>query len=275
MTGFQPVGGLNARVLTQRRERRKGAKGDADCGFPRAAPLAILTAASVLIAGIMKSTGTGSLTSWIEYVFDHPVEDLIWYEASEFPTPAWEGTHEQIARHIAETFEQSGRLLGRFSDAQLDQDFWFLAGVGNSDFMMSLIDSAVPESLRLRALRSFVPLFEQVMAVRCSPHLSHLDEPGANVLNTLCYMWWDILPIRGSPEDPARRDFDAEVLAVLRRILGIPHDACRESALHGLGHWSTAYPDAAEIIDAFLSTAHGLRPELAAYAERAKAGRIQ
>jgi hypothetical protein len=36
-------------------------------------------------------------------------------------------------------------------------------------------------------LRSFVPLFEHVMAARCSAHLCHLDED-ANPLNDSCYM---------------------------------------------------------------------------------------
>jgi hypothetical protein len=124
------------------------------------------------------------------------------------------------------------------------------------------------------ALRSFVPLFEQVMAVRCSPHLSHLDEPGANPLNGACYMWWDILPIHGSPDEPARAEFDAEVLKVQRRILAIPHDACRESALHGLGHWALYYPQVSEIIDENLRQTPDLRSELVAYAERAKIGYV-
>jgi len=128
--------------------------------------------------------------------------------------------------------------------------------------------------MRLRPLRSFVPLFEQVMAPRCSPHLSYIDEPGAKPLNSACYMWWDILPIHGRPDLPERAEFDSEVLTVLQRLLAIPHDACRESALHGLGHWSTHYPSVANIIDGFLSRTANLRPKLVAYAISAKTGRV-
>src|ERR1041384_6368922 len=78
-------------------------------------------------------------------------------------------THpEQIARLIAETFENSGESLSRFSDAQLGQGFSFLLDAGGSEFMFSLVEAHVPVAVRLRALRSFVALFEQVMAVRCS-----------------------------------------------------------------------------------------------------------
>ena len=94
--------------------------------------------------------------------------------------PQWQETPAQVATHIAEAFEQSGRVLARFTDEQLNQGFWFLVSNSCSELMSSLDDPALSLSLRLRALRSFVPLFEQVMAARCSPHLSHLDERGAN-----------------------------------------------------------------------------------------------
>ena len=115
--------------------------------------------------------------------------------------------------------------------------------------------------------------------MRCTPHLSHLDgrrtdplEQGASPLNSACYMWWDILPIHGCPDIPERAEFDAEVLVVLQRLLAIPHDACRESALHGLGHWTIDYSKVPFIIDDFLSHTPNLRPELVAYARSAKTG---
>ena len=88
-------------------------------------------------------------------------------------------------------------------------------------------------------------------------------------------MWWDIIPIHGRPDDPTRKEFDSEALKVLSQILQIPQDACRESALHGLGHWGMYYPGIVAIIDDFLARTRNLRPELIAYAERAKIGRIR
>jgi hypothetical protein len=218
------------------------------------------------------SSDGSSLAKWIEYVFDHPVTDPAWHWAPD--APEWEGPPAQVATHIVETFEDSGRLLARFSDEQLNQAFWFLVSNSCSEFMYALVDPGVPSSSRLRALRSFLPLFEQVMAARCSPHLSHLDEQGANPLNGACYMWWDILPIHGCPEEPARAEFDSEVLVVLRRLLAIQHDACRESALHGISEWSIYYPQVHEIVDEFLSMTPHLRPELVSYAQRAKVGSV-
>ena len=218
------------------------------------------------------TSASSSLVKWIEYVFDHPVTDPAWHWAPD--APEWEGPPAQVATHIAETFEESGRLLARFSDEQLNQGFWFLVSNSCSEFMYALVDPEVPSAMRLRALRSFVPLFEQVMAARCSPHLSHLDEHGANPLNGACYMWWDILPIHGCPEEPARADFDAEALVVLRRLLAIPHDACRESALHGISEWAIYYPQVSGMVEDFLACTANLRPELVSYAHRAKIGNV-
>lgn len=211
-----------------------------------------------------------SLSKWIAHVFDHPVTEPAWHW--EDNAPQWEDSPKRNTTFIAEAFERSGELLAAFSDEQLNQGFWYLVSNSCSDFMFSLIDQCVTPTLRLRALRVFVPLFEQVMAVRCSRHLSHLDERGANPLNSACYMWWDILPIHGRPDMPERAEFDAEVLVVLRRLLAIPHDACRESALHGIGHWCMDYPIVANTIDEFLSRTPDLRPELIAYAVSAKTG---
>lgn len=222
-----------------------------------------------------RSLVNGSLHDWISYVFDHPINYPLpeWYWDTD--APQWDGTNEQSAQYISDTFENSGELLARFSDEQLNQGFWFFLSGPRSDIMHALVDEKVPLTVRLRALRSFVSVFEQVMARRCSAHLSHLDEAGARPLNAACYMWWDLLPFCGEPENPARSTFDSEVLPVLRRILAIPHDACRESALHGIGHWVENYPDIGRIVDDFLSKETNLRPEIIAYALAAKNGNVQ
>ena len=111
-----------------------------------------------------------SLSDWIDHVFDHPVTKQAWHW--EDGAPQWEDSADQFALFMADTFERSGELLAPFSDAQLDQGFWYLNM--HCEFMERLTDQTFPPMLRERVLRSFVPLFEQVMAVRCSPHLSIL-----------------------------------------------------------------------------------------------------
>jgi hypothetical protein len=88
-------------------------------------------------------------------------------------------------------------------------------------------------------------------------------------------MWWDILPVDGAPHDQTRREFDAAALEVMEAILRLDSLPCRESALHGLGHWARCYPGRArQIIDAFLGRQAGLPAELVAYARRAGNGHV-
>jgi hypothetical protein len=134
-----------------------------------------------------------SRSQWLTHVFDHPVTDPAWHFSID--SPSLDPGPTRVAELIAETFEEGGTLLRPFSDAQLNQAFWFLVNSGNSDYMFCLLDHSVPWPLRRRALRSFVPLFHQVMAARCSSVLSHLDEPAESPLNSACFMWWDIIPL--------------------------------------------------------------------------------
>jgi hypothetical protein len=86
-------------------------------------------------------------------------------------------------------------------------------------------------------------------------------------------MWWDIFPVGGPAGDPDGGAMDQAILSVMEGMLDLPSPACRESALHGLGHWHTRHSDqVGAIIDGFLSQHTGLRPELAAYARAARTG---
>ena len=142
-----------------------------------------------------------------------------------------------------------------------------------SNHIFALTDSSVPWTARQRCVRSIHNLFERCFFKRCTPHLSHLDELGAGPLNLVCYMWWDIIPLSGQPDNPEHTEIDEEILGVLESILQLDSVACRESALHGLGHWHLSYPKQVEgIIDTFLENQSGLRQELQAYAMNARGG---
>lgn len=211
---------------------------------------------------------------WLAHVFDHRVREaaLAWYWDPD--ADWWDGPAVDAVQFLTRAFESAAVAFQPYTDAQLNQGLWFIASNGCSDYMLALLDSGVPWSDRRRCVRSIHTLFEQCFARRCTPHLGHLDEPGANPLNSVCYMWWDILPICGQPEDPGRNEMDREILGVLESTLQLESDACRESALHGLGHWQPYYPEqVTAIIDAFLQSQEGgLREELRVYARNAYRG---
>jgi hypothetical protein len=144
----------------------------------------------------------GAREAWAEFVFDRIVSTPNWYQGAD--AEEWSEEPAQVAGHIVSTFENAGEFLSGWSDAQLDQGFWYMA---------------------------------------------YGDPGGMSAL---------------APDEEIRR--------VLRRLLEIPHDACRESALHGVLHWAESDPVwARETVDELAGTAR-LRPELVAYAELATRG---
>jgi hypothetical protein len=192
----------------------------------------------------------------------------------------WDLEPEVTIAYLTNLFENAARVLQPFSDTQIKEGLWYLANE-SSDPMYELLNLDVSWAERKRCISSIFTLFEHFFAQRCSPHLSHLDTlqtdtSNVSPLNLICYMWWDIFPTWGKPGDPAYKEIDEALLDTMRRSLALSSDACRESALHGLGHWHLHYPTQVEgIIDQFLESSPHLRVELKAYAQAARAGRVQ
>lgn len=213
---------------------------------------------------------------WLKHVFDHPVSDLnnAWYW--DIKRDWWEEDSADTLEFMTRAFEHAADVLQPYSDAQLNQGLWFLASNACSNHMFTLMNESLPWSARRRCIASIQQLYEQCFARRCSPHLSHIDEPGANPLNLVCYMWWDIIPLYGKPDDPAHKDMDEAILQVMDSTMQLDSIACRESALHGLGHWQPAYPArVGEIIDRFSMTQPDLTEKLRSYMMNAYVGYVQ
>ena len=209
---------------------------------------------------------------WIRYVFDHPVNDPQWY--FDLDAPGFEATQEDYADLIRETFSRSGEDLARFSDAQVNQGIWFLASPSGSDFIFALRDGDAPTPKQVAGIRSIYDLYRDCFAKRCAETLGHIDEPGASDLNPICYMFWDVCPISYLVEAKERRDLEDAVFWVLENTIKLPHRACIEAGLHGLGDIAFSYERRVkEVIDGFLKTAR-LDAALRGYAERAREGCI-
>lgn len=212
---------------------------------------------------------------WLAYVFDHPVDEMknAWYW--DLDADEWNEVPEDVIRFLTQAFENAEDVFKSFSDAQLNQGLWFIASNACSNHMLALMDENVPWSERQQCIYSFHRLYEQCFAKRCTPHLSHIDEPGAGPLNGVCYMWWDIIPIYGKPDDPMRKEFDQTILSIMDSTLQLDSIACRESALHGLGHWQRHYSEqVGDIINRFSMKNRGLRKELETYMKNAFVGYV-
>jgi hypothetical protein len=90
--------------------------------------------------------------------------------------------------YLTRLFSDPEASIENYSDEQLNQGLWYLASNAASNHMFALLAEQVSINLRQKCIESIYSLFAELFTQRCSPHLSHLDEPGANPLNLVCYM---------------------------------------------------------------------------------------
>lgn len=209
---------------------------------------------------------------WIDCLFGRPGEYPPSFAGVDDEYPLLEP--ETALEYVTRLFSDAGGILAKFDDAQVNQGLWEL--VGASGDLHPLLFDKLPWPDRERGILSISVVYGSLFLPRCSPHLSHLDDSGASPLNSICYMWWDVFPTWGQPNEVELADRDATLLKVMDRALGLDSVACMESALHGLGHWHMHYPaETARIIERFLEREAELGPEILAYARSAEAGCVQ
>ncbi len=234
------------------------------------------------------SSGESSFERWLEATFGRPGDASPPHGGEAGADPVLLRPDTALA-YVTRLFSSAGTILGDFGDAQLNRDLWEL--VGASGDLHPMLGSKLPWPDRARAIASISGVFETLFAERCTPHLSHTfrthaEQPAdLGALNSACYMWWDIFPTWGRPDDAVCTDRDAALLDVMARTLTLDSPACRESALHGLGHWHLNYPSETErLIDRFLAFegvpgagpgGAELDPALEAYALAARTGCVQ
>lgn len=219
--------------------------------------------------------GKIDFNKWLNWVFDHPVKKKAWYW--DVNVEWLEPQPSQAIIYITELFNNPNKLLANFTSDQISQGLRLIASNSCSNHMFILTNETLELEKRLLVVESIFTLFKDLFANRCLEHLSHLDkEKETNPLNTICYMWWDILPIGAGPNNPQKNKLDVAILGVMEKTLELKSIACQESALHGLGHWQHYYSEKVNvIIGKFLQKNKNLKPELKEYAMSARNGCVQ
>ncbi len=210
---------------------------------------------------------------WVKYVFDHEVNkieqawyfaiDADWWDESKSPATTLE--------YMTHAFVDIENIATHYSDEQMNQGLDFLINNACSNHIFMLLDTSITLEKRNTCVKAWYTVFETIFARKCTPTLGHLDEENPNPLNSVCYMWWDVMPIYGEQHGGLK---DA-IFELMQHTLALEHDACRESALHGLGHWQMYFPKRVkQIIDEFLKSHRKIRPELKSYALQARQGMV-
>lgn len=201
---------------------------------------------------------------WLRHVFDCPSPCFFDLEDVDF-----KANSAEIVALVTHTLENCKIDLAGFSDAQVGDGLTFIFSNTFSDIVFALKDQAVPVENRLKVIEAIKTLYRDCFAVRCT---GHELEP----LDSICYMLWDISPIARWERDPHRETFYRAVVNVMDFALTLQNPVCIESALHGLGHTHSYYPEGVtEVISSFLQKNPNLCPQLKSYAGQAIIGYVQ
>src|SRR5581483_9708641 len=127
-----------------------------------------------------------------------------------------------------------------------------------------------PLADRVACLRLIPTLYRALFVPRCTERLGHLSEQDGR-LDMICYMFWDVACFGGPPGDREGNLFEDSVLEVLEDVLELPHAACQESAVHGLGHRIARHPERAPaVLTRWLEAGPVRDPRLRPYADAAR-----
>ncbi len=152
-------------------------------------------------------------------------------------------------------FHNSSILLTQFRPEQLEQGFWFLLGP-KLDLPRLIWDERLSRELREDTIEAMVEVFRQLFS--------------KNPLDTICYMWWDLVISPYQRRDSALEEKVVEALAL---ILKMDSHQCQKAALHGLGHLESTAKKA--VIEIYLEQNPHLDLDAQAYAAAAVEGRVQ
>jgi hypothetical protein len=209
---------------------------------------------------------------FVEYLFRRP-EDVEWYFQDDHEDPKLTGL--ELVVLSGQVFEDIEEIARPFSERQLCMGLRYLIDGGCSSTCFSFLDDAVPTDQRLRTASSMSHVFEGLFAQHCKQtvQFANLLNGGPLTFAETCYLWWEIFPRHGVPVSPNMESTDHAILQTLEKILAIDNFACKESALHGLGHWAAAQP---EEVETLIQRGLPRIPDvLVAYALNASKGNIQ
>ena len=211
--------------------------------------------------------------TWLDETFGRAVTgddypSFVHRDVSEWPDPI---SDDLAADYLTRLFKNSVQVLRFFSDRQIAAGLWEL-GPGDSH---CVYNHDIPIDARERLVGSVATFFRDFFDRRCIPKLAHLEMECNEPLNGICYMWWEVVTWGWGRDDPDAAWLTARDLDVMEAVLKLSNIACKEGALHGLGHMARYSDRACAIIDRFLAEPADANSELLRYARAARTGCIQ
>jgi hypothetical protein len=208
--------------------------------------------------------------NWDEEIKDDPYHEI----ADNSPV--------EVVNLYLHLLPRMGTDLATFSIEQVATGIHYLFSPYGIEWV--LFDRAVALEDRCAVIRAMSYVYDDVFDHRCARVMSHLDPPGENTMNSICYMLWDVSSLshfrvdgRLSPSVRTEAMPEAEaVFSVIEGALYSENIASVESGLHGLGHMASDWPKEVEaIIDLYQRRRPNHDPRLLHYADLARVGLVQ
>lgn len=206
---------------------------------------------------------------WLEWSLTKDDSLVDWKIYSRLGLPPCYGNHPLAkpiyAQYALRVWEQPREyLLDRFS---MDQIVEYLYDPIQPDYQGEMRDRS------WAALRT---LFEEVFLPNVSDSLGHKSQinPSTKLLDTICYMWWELRtyrPKRGSKVN------DEHFLNFCKYCCDTGKPTIQKSAIHGLGHsvqGKSRFPGARRLLQCFIDNGLAANPELNRYARIALSGEM-
>lgn len=194
--------------------------------------------------------------------------DLLTYDDSSIKncdTIIWGLSGEQTYIYVTRFFSEGKNLLHDTNPEELNRILWLLI-----HDVLNVIPEEYPSlSVWKDYFTATKILFREIFNCYCVPVLGHKDEQPTNPLNSSCYMWWDVVPI-WHPDKQVLNQIQQLCLETITYCLTLNNLACKESALHGLGHCYSIDSHAVKVI---IQNSYSSIPEqLKKYAHSAMCG---
>jgi len=208
---------------------------------------------------------------FVSFIFERSDDRREWYFDPELVSP--ELNADTMVQFASRVFSEIRVYAHQFTEGQLSLGLNYLINPSCSSYCYSFLDASVDVVTRTSAISSMYDVFRYVFTKISSEMPSRNVPTQPYSYNYICYMWWDVFPRHGIPAQRDLEGIDKVILDTLKKILMLNSIACKESALHGLGHWYAAYPEfVQQTIDSMSSD---IPVQLKKFALNARAGSIQ
>lgn len=211
---------------------------------------------------------------WIKYLFDHDEAKSDWrwdidIEPVEVPSKIFPD-------FVIQFHEDLPNLIKTYTVWQLAMGIDVIFNANVADYVFDWRDGEASLEKKTEAILSMKKLYSECFFKLCRPRLGHLSED-MNELENFCYMIWDVSPLSYCENNDQKDRFYKVIAEVMEYALSLNNIACKESALHGLGHLISPpyYPEAKDIIQNFIDKNKNADHRIIAYAQNAKTGCIQ